>query len=100
MARIIKQNQSQTRLTLKWCERPNRLNIACMKKQRSPVTSCTVCEKVGYNITTAKRRVRALRVVLDAPLLDHHLCLLQRIENLSVQAFVPQLPVEAFAGRL
>jgi hypothetical protein len=30
------------------------------------------------------------------PLLDHDLCLSQRIENLSVQAFVPRLPVEAF----
>jgi hypothetical protein len=45
----------------------------------------------------AQRRVRTLRVVHHPPLLDHHLCLSQRIENFSVQAFVSELPVEAFA---
>jgi hypothetical protein len=32
--------------------------------------------------------VRTQRVVDDPPFLDHHLGLPQRIENLSVQAFV------------
>jgi hypothetical protein len=41
--------------------------------------------------------VRPLRVVLHAPLLDHYLCLLQRVENFPVQAFIPQLSVEALA---
>src|SRR5512137_926720 len=40
--------------------------------------------------------MRAQRVVQHPPLLDHDLCLLQRIENLSIQAFVPQLSVETF----
>ena len=35
------------------------------------------------------------RVVLHPPLLDHDLRLLQRVENLSIQALVPQLPIEA-----
>src|ERR1039458_8105126 len=38
-----------------------------------------------------------LGVVFHPPLLDHDLCLLQRVKNLSIQAFIPQLPVEALA---
>src|SRR5580700_10197277 len=45
----------------------------------------------------AQRRGRPPGVVLDSPLLDHDLCLLQRVKNLSVQTLVPQLPVEALA---
>src|SRR5271168_258676 len=45
----------------------------------------------------AECRVRALRVVFHAPLLDHYLCLLQRVENFPVQAFIPQFSVEALA---
>src|SRR5271168_1083995 len=45
----------------------------------------------------AERRVRPLRVVFHAPLLDHYLCLLQRVENFPVQAFIPQFSVEALA---
>src|SRR5664279_486888 len=45
----------------------------------------------------AQRRVRPLRVVVDPPLLNHHLGLLQRVEDFSVQAFIPQLAVEALA---
>ena len=45
----------------------------------------------------AQRRVRTPGVVLHSPLLDHDLRLLQRIENLPVQALVPQLPVKALA---
>src|ERR1700680_4427781 len=45
----------------------------------------------------AERRVRPPRVVLDPPPFDHDLGLLQRIENLSVQALVPQLPIETLA---
>ena len=41
--------------------------------------------------------MRTPGVVLHQPLLNHHLGLPQRIKNLSVQALVPQLPVEAFA---
>jgi hypothetical protein len=32
----------------------------------------------------------------DSPLFDHDLRLLQGIENLFVQAFIPQLPIETF----
>ena len=41
--------------------------------------------------------MRTQRVVHDPPFLDHDLRLFQRIENLPVQAFIPQLPVEALA---
>ena len=36
-------------------------------------------------------------VVLLPPLLDHDPCLLQRVEDLPIQAFLPQLPIEALA---
>src|SRR5271163_3725613 len=36
-------------------------------------------------------------VVFHPPLLDHDLCLLQRVKDLSIQAFIPQLPIEALA---
>jgi hypothetical protein len=49
---------------------------------RRPVTQC---------------QVWALRIALDTPPLDHDLCFLQRMENLSIQAFVPKPPMEAFA---
>ncbi len=39
--------------------------------------------------------MRPFRVVFHPPLLDYHLRLPQRVENLSVQAFIPQFPVEA-----
>jgi hypothetical protein len=45
----------------------------------------------------ARRRVGAPRVVLDPPLLDHNLRLLQGTEDFPIQAFVSQLAVEAFA---
>jgi hypothetical protein len=45
----------------------------------------------------AQRRVRSPRVVLHAPLLDHHLRFLQRIENLPIQALPSQFPDETFA---
>src|ERR1035437_6611064 len=45
----------------------------------------------------AQRRMWPYRVVLHSPLLDHHLRLLQRVEDLPVQAFIPQLPIEALA---
>src|SRR5271167_3553683 len=41
--------------------------------------------------------MRPPRVVFHSPFLDHDLRLSQRVENLSVQAFIPQLPVEALA---
>src|ERR1700680_4388679 len=45
----------------------------------------------------AQRRVWPPRVVLHAPVLDHHLRLPQRVENFSIQALVPQLPIKTFA---
>src|SRR5271170_5289659 len=51
------------------------------------------CE-VGF---APQGRVRPFPVVFHAPFFDHDLRLLQRVKNLSVQAFIPQLPVEAFA---
>src|ERR1019366_6817490 len=45
----------------------------------------------------AERRMGTPRVVFNSPFLDHGLCLLQRIKDLSIQTFVPQLPVEALA---
>src|SRR5271155_5002348 len=41
--------------------------------------------------------MRSPCVVFHPPLLDHDLCLLQRVKDLSIQAFIPQLPVEALA---
>src|SRR5271156_4619929 len=46
----------------------------------------------------AQRRVRTQRVIYHPPFLDHHLCFPHRIKNLSVRAFVPQLPVETFGS--
>src|SRR3974390_13812 len=45
----------------------------------------------------AQRPMRPHRVVLHSPWLDHHLRLLQRVADLPVQAFIPQLPMEALA---
>ena len=45
----------------------------------------------------AERAKRPFRVVFHSPFFDHDLRLLQGIKNLSVQALIPQLPVEAFA---
>jgi hypothetical protein len=39
--------------------------------------------------------VRANRIVVLAPLLDQHLCFLQRVKDLSVEQLVAQLAVEA-----
>ena len=41
-----------------------------------------------------QRRVRSPGVVFLPPLLHHDLGLLQRVEDLPVQAFIPQLPIE------
>src|SRR5271169_4314989 len=43
----------------------------------------------------SQRGMRPYRVVLHSPLFDHHLGLLQRIEDLALQAFISQLAVEA-----
>jgi hypothetical protein len=40
--------------------------------------------------------VRAALIIFHPPLLDHDLRLLQRIEDFSIQAFIPQLAVETF----
>ena len=39
--------------------------------------------------------MRPYRVVVHSPLFDHHLGLLQRIEDLAIQTFISQLAVEA-----
>src|SRR5271156_1271487 len=52
------------------------------RRRRRPIAQC---------------RVRPPCVVLHSPLLDHDLCLLQRVKDLSIQAFIPQLPIEALA---
>ena len=44
-----------------------------------------------------QRAVRPDGVVVDAPLLDDHLCFSQRVEDLSVQQLIAQLAVEGFA---
>src|SRR6516225_5667164 len=43
-----------------------------------------------------QRRMRPHRVVVHSPPLDHHLRLLQGVEDLALQAFILQLAVEAF----
>jgi hypothetical protein len=48
-------------------------------------------------ICSPRGRVRPLRVVYHPPFLDHYLRLLQRVENFSVQALIPQFPVETLA---
>src|SRR5271165_5212758 len=45
--------------------------------------------------SVSQRRMWPYRVVVHSPLLDHHLGLLQRIEDLALQAFISQLAVEA-----
>ena len=37
------------------------------------------------------------RVVVDAPLLDEHLCFSQRVEDFAVEQLIAQLAVEGFA---
>ena len=44
-----------------------------------------------------QRRVRPHRVVLNSPPLDYDPGLLQRVEDLSVQAFISQLSIKTFA---
>ena len=38
--------------------------------------------------------MRPPRVVMDSPVFDHHLCFPEAVENLAVEAFVPELAVE------
>jgi hypothetical protein len=51
----------------------------------------------GGRRPVAECRVWSLRVVFHAPFFNHDLRLLQRVKNLSVQVFIAQPPVEAFA---
>ena len=51
----------------------------------APATGHISCRRRGHQ---PERRVGPHRVVLLPPLLDHNLSLLQRVEDLSVQAFV------------
>ena len=41
--------------------------------------------------------MRAFGVVVDAPLLDNHLCLPEAVEDLTIEAFIPEFAVEGFA---
>jgi len=36
-------------------------------------------------------------VVVISPLLEQHLCFTQRVKQLAVQEFIPELPIEALA---
>ncbi len=56
--------------------------------------------KAGTNTSGLADGIRATRgggdgVVVPSPALDHDLCLLERVENLAIQEFVPQASVEA-----
>ena len=62
------------------------------------VTGPRFCTSDVRHITLPQRGVRSDPVVLVPPLLDHDPCLLQRVEDLPVQAFLPQLPIEALAA--
>jgi hypothetical protein len=39
----------------------------------------------------------ALCVVVDAPGLDYHLSFLETVEDLAIQAFIPELAIEGLA---
>ena len=41
--------------------------------------------------------MRAFRVVVDAPLLNDDLCFSKTVEDLPIEAFIPELAVEGFA---
>ena len=47
--------------------------------------------------TVAKRRMWALCVVVDAPVLDDHLGLPEAVEDLAIEAFIPELAIEGLA---
>ena len=51
----------------------------------------------GCGRSIAERGVWALGVVVDAPALDHDLRLFQAVEDLAVEAFIPEFAVEGFA---
>jgi hypothetical protein len=58
---------------------------------------CTSGTRESTSQLLAVKFVLAPRVVLDSPLLDYDLCLLERVKNLSVQAFITQFPIETLA---
>ena len=64
------------------------------------VASCRLPPSCRSGRTVAQRAMRTLRVIEVSPWLDHHLRLFERIENLSVQARIPQLPVELIARKV
>jgi hypothetical protein len=41
--------------------------------------------------------VRTFGVVVDAPLLDDDLCFPEAVEDLPIEAFIPEFAVEGFA---
>ena len=51
----------------------------------------------GSRGTVTQCTVRSARVVMDPPPFDDHLSFFQRVEDLPVQTFVPQLAIERFA---
>src|SRR6185437_11210181 len=68
------------------------------RRETSPVpASCCLAPTLRRGWPISQGAVRPLGVVELPPLLDHHVCLFERIENLSIQTLVSQLPVERFA---
>ena len=61
----------------------------------APITLVFALLHILFRRAIAKRAVRPTRVVLDPVLLDDHSRLRQAAKDLPVQAFVPQLIVEA-----
>ena len=41
-----------------------------------------------------ERTVRSELVVVSSPTLDKHICLLERVEDFSIQQLIPELVVE------
>ena len=55
------------------------------------------CDGDGRWRTVSEGRVRPSRVVVDAPLFDDHLGFLKAVEDLAIEAFIPELAVEGLA---
>src|SRR5207342_791923 len=54
-------------------------------------------ESLRRRRSVSERRMRAHLVVVLTPILDHDLCLIERVEDFAVEQFVSQLSVEALA---
>ena len=75
-------------------------NLRPAGSRRRPASCELRCDRRRCRRPIVQRRTWTPGVVLHPPLLDHDLRLLRRIENLSVQAFVSQLPVKTFHVRV